>query len=129
VIADLDRFKQLNDRYGHPAGDEALVAFSNVLVESLRQPDDAFRIGGDEFAVLVSEATEADTRQVVARVEALLEKLAVGGESWAPDLSASFGCAACPADANDAQALFRLADGALYDAKRNGCVLSFVARA
>ncbi|HZT95113.1 MAG TPA: sensor domain-containing diguanylate cyclase [Gaiellaceae bacterium] len=129
VIADLDRFKQLNDRYGHPAGDEALVAFSNVLVESLRKPDDAFRIGGDEFAVLVSEATEADTRQVVARVETLLERLVAGGELWASDLSASFGCAGCPEDANDAQALFRLADGALYDAKRNGCVLSFVARA
>ena len=129
VIADLDDFKQLNDRYGHPAGDEALVAFGNVLVESLRMPDDAFRIGGDEFAVLVSEATEEDTRRVVARVESLLEKLAAGGAPWAAELSASFGCAACPEDATDAQTLFRLADEALYDAKRNGTVLRFVARA
>jgi GGDEF domain-containing protein len=56
VITDLDGFKQLNDRHGHAAGDEALVAFANVLVESLRKPDDAFRIGGDEFAVLLAEA-------------------------------------------------------------------------
>jgi diguanylate cyclase (GGDEF)-like protein len=129
VIADLDDFKQLNDRFGHAAGDEALVAFANVLVESLRQPDDAFRIGGDEFAVLVSEASEEDTRQVVGRVEALLEELARGGAPWAADLSASFGCAACPEDAKDAQTLFRLADEAQYDAKRNGTVLRFVARA
>jgi diguanylate cyclase (GGDEF)-like protein len=129
VIADLDDFKQLNDRYGHAAGDEALVAFANVLTESLRQPDDAFRIGGDEFAVLVSEASEEDTRQVVARVEELLQKLAAGGEPWTADLSASFGCAACPEDATDPQTLFRLADEALYDAKRNGSVLRFVARA
>jgi diguanylate cyclase (GGDEF)-like protein len=129
VIADLDHFKQLNDRYGHAAGDEALGAFANVLVESLRKPDDAFRIGGDEFAVLVSEATEEDTRQVVGRVEALLERLAVGGEPWAADLRASFGCAACPEDAKDAKTLFRLADEALYGAKRNGSVLRFVARA
>jgi len=128
VIADLDRFKELNDRYGHPAGDEALVAFANVLVESLRKPDDAFRIGGDEFAVLVSEATEEDARQVVARVETLLGKLTAAGEPWAADLGASFGCATCPGDANDAKTLFRLADEALYDAKRNGSVLSFVAR-
>jgi diguanylate cyclase (GGDEF)-like protein len=129
VIADLDHFKQLNDRFGHAAGDEALVAFANVLLESLRKPDDAFRIGGDEFAVLVSEATEEDTRQVVARVEALLAKLATGGQPWARELRASFGCAACPGDAPDAQTLFRLADEAQYDAKRNGTVLRFVARA
>jgi diguanylate cyclase (GGDEF)-like protein len=129
VIADLDDFKQLNDRFGHPAGDEALVAFANALGESLRKPDDAFRIGGDEFALLISEATEEDTRQVVARVEALLEGLAAGGQPWAADLSASFGSAACPEVADDAQTLFRLADEALYDAKRSGTVLRFVARA
>jgi len=128
VIADLDDFKRLNDHYGHAAGDEALVAFANVLAESLRKPDDAFRIGGDEFAVLLAEASEEDARQVVERVEALLEKLARGGAPWAADLSASFGCAACPEDAGDAQTLFRLADEALYDAKRNGTVLRFVAR-
>jgi len=129
VVTDLDAFKQLNDRFGHASGDEALVAFANVLAESLRKPDDAFRIGGDEFAVLVAEATEEDARQVVARVETLLENLSATGEPWAAKLSASFGCAAFPEDASDAQTLFRLADEALYDAKRNGTVLRFVARA
>jgi diguanylate cyclase (GGDEF)-like protein len=129
VIADLDDFKQLNDRYGHPVGDEALVAFAEVVVESLRKPDDAFRIGGDEFAVILAEATEDDTRQVVARIEAHLERLAAGGAPWVSDLSASFGCASCPEDATDTQTLFRLADEAQYDAKRNGTVLRFVARA
>ena len=129
VVTDLDGFKQLNDRFGHASGDEALVAFANVLAESLRKPDDAFRIGGDEFAVLVAEATEDDARQVVARVETLLENLSATGEPWAAKLNASFGCAACPEDAGDPQTLFRLADEALYDAKRNGTVLRFVARA
>ncbi len=129
VIADLDDFKQLNDRFGHAAGDEALVAFAQVLRESLRTPDDAFRIGGDEFALLLSEATDEDARFVVARVNALLEQLAGGGEPWASDLGASFGCASCPEDAADAQTLFRLADEAQYDAKRNGTILRFVARA
>jgi diguanylate cyclase (GGDEF)-like protein len=129
VVADLDDFKQLNDRFGHACGDDALVAFANVLGESLRKPDDAFRIGGDEFAVLLAEATEEDTRQVVARVEAFLEQLDAGGEPWAADLSATFGSAACPEDANDPQTLFRLADEALYEAKRSGTVLRFVARA
>ncbi len=129
VVTDLDGFKQLNDRFGHACGDDALVAFANVLVESLRKPDDAFRIGGDEFAVLLAEATEEDAQQVATRVETFLAELAVDGEPWAANLSASFGCAACPEVATDAQTLFRLADEALYDAKRNGTVLRFVARA
>jgi diguanylate cyclase (GGDEF)-like protein len=126
VIADLDDFKQLNDRYGHAVGDEALVAFANVLSESLRKPDDPFRIGGDEFAILLSEATENDARFVVARVKALLDQLSAGGPPWLSDLTASFGCAACPEDAADAQTLFRLADEAQYEAKRGGSGLRFV---
>jgi diguanylate cyclase (GGDEF)-like protein len=129
VFADLDDFKQLNDRYGHSTGDEALVAFAGVLREALRKPDDAFRIGGDEFALLLAEASDDDARQVVTRVEALLKQMATGGEPWLAELSASFGCAACPEDADDPQTLFRLADEAQYDAKRNGTVLRFVARA
>jgi diguanylate cyclase (GGDEF)-like protein len=129
VIADLDNFKQLNDRYGHPVGDEALAAFANVLTESLRRPDDAFRIGGDEFAILLAEATEDDARFVVSRVQALLELISAGGEPWLHSLRASFGCASCPENAADAQTLFRLADEALYAAKRAGTGLEFVARA
>jgi diguanylate cyclase (GGDEF)-like protein len=129
VFADLDDFKRLNDRYGHATGDEALVAFASVLAESLRKPDDAFRTGGDEFAVILAEATDDDARQVVARVRTVLDRLAGAGEPWLADLSASFGCASCPEDADDPQTLFRLADEAQYDAKRNGTVLRFVARA
>ncbi len=129
VVCDLDAFKQLNDRFGHTAGDEALAAFARVLCESLRRPDDAFRIGGDEFALVLAEATEQDARRVVARVQALLERAAAGGEPWLAALSATFGCAACPGDACEPQLLFRLADEALYDAKRAGDDLRFVAQA
>jgi diguanylate cyclase (GGDEF)-like protein len=126
VLADLDAFKQLNDHYGHAAGDEALSAFAGVLTESLRKPDDAFRIGGDEFAMLLTEATDDEARFVVARINELLTHLSVGRERWLADLSSSFGFASCPDDADDAQALFRLADEALYTAKRSGAGLHFV---
>jgi diguanylate cyclase (GGDEF)-like protein len=129
VLADLDAFKQLNDRYGHATGDEALAAFAGVLTECLRQPDDAFRIGGDEFAMILAEATHDDARFVVSRINSLLEHLSAGREGWLTGLSSSFGFASCPADASDAQTLFSLADEALYDAKRNGSGLRFVARA
>jgi diguanylate cyclase (GGDEF)-like protein len=129
VITDLDGFKQLNDRHGHAAGDEALIAFANVLAESLRKPDDAFRIGGDEFAVLLAEATEHDARFVVGRIKASLDQQSAGGARWFRDLSASFGYAACPENATDSKTLFRLADEAQYEAKRSGSGLGFVARA
>jgi diguanylate cyclase (GGDEF)-like protein len=129
VVTDLNGFKQLNDRHGHAAGDEALVAFANVLAESLRKPDDAFRIGGDEFAVLLSEATEHDARFVVERVKTLIDERSAGGARWLSDVSASFGYAVCPENATDSKTLFRLADEAQYEAKRSGAGLGFVARA
>jgi diguanylate cyclase (GGDEF)-like protein len=115
ALCDLDGFKELNDRHGHPAGDEALQQFARRLQRAMRKGDEAFRIGGDEFALVLAEATEHDAREVVDRINGEL-----GG------LRASFGVASCPEHARDPQALFRLADEALYEAKRNGSGLVFV---
>jgi diguanylate cyclase (GGDEF)-like protein len=116
IVCDLDDFKELNDRLGHAAGDEALQAFARTLHSALRRGDEAFRIGGDEFALLLAEANDDEARQVVQRVAEQL----VG-------VRASFGVASCPDHARDTQTLFRLADMALYEAKRNGTGLQFVA--
>lgn len=116
VICDLDGFKVLNDQFGHPAGDEALQVFARILQAALRKGDEAFRIGGDEFALVLAEAGEAEAREVIKRIA---DDVAGPG--------ASFGIASCPEHARDAQVLFRLADEALYEAKRNGSGLQFVA--
>jgi diguanylate cyclase (GGDEF)-like protein len=116
VICDLDGFKLLNDHFGHPAGDEALQVFARILQAAVRKGDDAFRIGGDEFALVLAEAGEAEAREVIKRI---------AGDVAGP--RASFGIASCPQHARDAQALFRLADKALYEAKRTGSGLEFVA--
>jgi diguanylate cyclase (GGDEF)-like protein len=116
VVCDLDDFKELNDRLGHPAGDEALQVFARTLQSALRRGDEAFRIGGDEFALLLAEASDDDAREVVERITSQLV-----------DFRASFGVASCPDHARDTQTLFRLADVALYEAKRNGTGLQFVA--
>jgi diguanylate cyclase (GGDEF)-like protein len=116
IVCDLDDFKELNDRLGHAAGDEALQVFARTLHSALRRGDEAFRIGGDEFALLLAEASDDDAREVVQRVNDQL----VG-------MRASFGVASCPDHARDTQTLFRLADMALYEAKRNGTGLQFVA--
>ena len=124
VLSDLDGFKELNDRYGHSAGDEALQIFGSILDGSLRRPDQAFRIGGDEFALLLAEASEAGrARRRRPRDGAARRERGSADRG----LRASYGVASCPADAPDAQTLFRLADEALYLAKRNGSGLHFVA--
>jgi len=115
VLCDLDGFKELNDRHGHLAGDEALQRFAQTLEAALRRGDEVFRIGGDEFALLLAEATDEDARGVVSRINDEVD-----------GLRASFGVASCPEHARDAQTLFRLADEALYEAKRNGSGLQFV---
>jgi len=116
VVCDLDGFKVLNDHFGHAAGDEALQVFARILQAAVRKGDDAFRIGGDEFALVLAEAGETEAREVIKRI--------------ADDVAgprASFGIASCPQNARDAQSLFRLADEALYEAKRTGSGLEFVA--
>jgi len=115
VVCDLDGFKELNDRLGHPAGDDALQIFARALHNALRRGDEAFRIGGDEFALLLAEATDEDALEVVGRVMA------------ASDIRASFGVASCPDHGRESQTLFRLADTALYEAKRNGSGVRFAA--
>ncbi|HEX3055432.1 MAG TPA: diguanylate cyclase [Gaiellaceae bacterium] len=116
VVCDLDGFKGVNDRLGHTGGDEALQVFARTIEKALRKGDNAFRIGGDEFALILAEATESAARGVIDRVRNQMS-----------GMRASFGVASCPGDANDAQALFRLADEALYEAKRSGTGLQFVA--
>jgi diguanylate cyclase (GGDEF)-like protein len=116
VVCDLDGFKGVNDRLGHTGGDEALQVFARTIEKALRKGDNAFRIGGDEFALILAEATEGAARGVIDRVRNQMS-----------GMRASFGVASCPGDANDAQALFRLADEALYQAKRSGTGLQFVA--
>jgi diguanylate cyclase (GGDEF)-like protein len=120
VLADLDDFKQINDRYGHQAGDEVLRRFSDVLRDNVRDFDLPVRYGGEEFAVLLPETGLDGAEQLARRLQVALLALRlpeIGGDR--PPVTASFGVAAFPA-ARSAEELLSAADGALYRAKAAG---------
>jgi diguanylate cyclase (GGDEF)-like protein len=120
IFADLDRFKQLNDTLGHPAGDAALIHFARILREQVRGADVASRIGGEEFAIWLPGATLDLGKRIAERIRIKLGTTAWEwqGRHW--PLSASFGVAACPETNADLENLPAQADAALYVAKRSG---------
>lgn len=116
IVIDLDGFKGVNDTYGHETGDQVLAAFAAMLRAEQRAGDFSARSGGEEFVVLLPE-TDADGAATAAeKLRLATRRLNVGGVS----LSASFGVAAFPEHGLDAAKLLRLADRALYAAKRGG---------
>ena len=124
MLCDLDGFKQLNDQHGHEAGDAALALFGSLLDGAIRRSDLAFRIGGDEFALLLPETNEANVRSVVERISSGFHG---SEEAFLKGLRASFGVAVFPRDGDDPEAIFRAADLAMYSAKRCGEQLHFAA--
>ena len=120
VLADIDDFKNINDRWGHPTGDDVLKAFAQCLRASVREIDLAGRWGGEEFVLLLPGTDLEGGRMLAERVRLALEEQRVA----APDgseiaVTASFGVASFP-QAPGQDELVAAADAALYDAKRRG---------
>ena len=116
VFLDLDNFKDVNDGHGHAAGDRVLAQLAMLLVELVRGGDDAFRVGGDEFALLLRGAGELEAREVVARIVGAVE---ANFDPLVRTLSASFGIAPS-AGGREPEELLQIADEAMYEAKRSG---------
>jgi diguanylate cyclase (GGDEF)-like protein len=120
ILADLDDFKQVNDRYGHQAGDEVLRRFAAVLRETVRDVDLPARYGGEEFAVLLPQTDLAGAERLAERLrQSVAERPMTNRPGALVAVTASFGVAAFPEAATPA-ALFAAADEALYRAKAAG---------
>ena len=120
VLADLDRFKQVNDQYGHAAGDEVLKEFAAALRETLRESDTAGRWGGEEFAFVLSGTDIDGALHLAERARvALAERVVTLPDGGELTVTASFGVASFPTWRTP-EDLLAAADTALYEAKREG---------
>jgi len=121
VVIDLDGFKQVNDTHGHAAGDDLLATVAAAFVRALRRPDRAFRIGGDEFAILMPHTDASSAAIPINRI--LVAALEQAQASASPRFSFTAGISDFPGLAHDREALYRQADAALYWGKRHGRTL------
>jgi diguanylate cyclase (GGDEF)-like protein len=120
IYADLDRFKSLNDKLGHPAGDAALIHFARIIREQVRNGDMGARIGGEEFAIWLPAARLEVGFRIAERIRIKLDTTQWDWRGRAWPLSASFGVAACPETSREIGDLLPQADAALYVAKNSG---------
>lgn len=121
IMLDVDKFKEINDKYGHTVGDKVLKTVAQILESSFRSTDYAARIGGDEFAVVISKCDDDSqkTKQVIsAKMETLFKKLEEKSQSEIPATTLSCGIAISKSGWNES--LIEKADAALYEIKRGG---------
>lgn len=127
LVADIDRFKAFNDRYGHRTGDEVLRAVAGAIQRAIRKGDSAYRLGGEEFVVLAPETTREGALLIAERVRASVASTQVSPPPDVPaggrllSVTVSVGLATAPDPSlSNGQALLEAADRALYDAKAAG---------
>src|SRR4029077_19745786 len=116
VIVDLHRFKEVNDKYGHPKGDDVLRAAASTLKKALRTSDSAFRIGGDEFALLLPQTDAEQALELSRRVETVFTEM-LQPLQLNVSVSMDHGVATFPQDGEQADQLIRVADERLYRLK------------
>jgi diguanylate cyclase (GGDEF)-like protein len=117
LMMDLDRFKAYNDRHGHPAGDALLHRIATAIYGAARSEDRVYRYGGDEFALILPQASPAEGVRVAQRVRRAVAKLTAADPS---PVTITVGVAGLPGDATDRAKLIAAADSSLYYGKRTG---------
>jgi diguanylate cyclase (GGDEF)-like protein len=120
AIIDIDHFKQVNDTYGHLAGDQVLGALGALVRENCRAEDVPCRYGGEEFIVILLETALPNAHARAERWRAMFEQLHTRWDHHAIHTTISIGLAISPAHADNAQQLIARADQALYRAKQAG---------
>lgn len=119
IVFDIDKFKAINDRFGHHTGDQVIILAAQAAVATLRKHDKVFRIGGEEFVCLLPGTSLRDAHHVAERIRTVFQKIAVTVDGQPIGATISLGVAASGGDVAPEQ-LFIAADAALYEAKNSG---------
>lgn len=120
VVLDVDKFKQINDTYGHDSGDELLVEVAHRLVKAVRESDTVARMGGDEFMMVLPDiGSQDDAESLCKKIHAAFSEPVRLGDKSLP-VTSSFGLSISPRDGTDHETLIKRADVAMYEAKRAG---------
>jgi two-component system cell cycle response regulator len=120
VLFDIDHFKRINDTHGHLAGDDVLRRVSTLLRTKVRTNDIIARVGGEEFAVLLPEAGRIGAVALAEKLRRMIEAEHIEHKGAVIPVTVSLGVAEFDAALESAEALFKLADDKLYEAKRSG---------
>jgi len=120
LMLDIDNFKNINDTYGHPSGDKAIIFFADIISKFTRSNDILGRYGGDEFCLILRKCSLKGAKITAARILKALKKIKLKLEKDELNISASIGIAMYDKHGNDRKILMKSADIALYSAKRKG---------
>lgn len=121
LMFDLDKFKNVNDTYGHPVGDEVLKAFARMCQENLRPMDLFARLGGEEFVAMLPETSSSSAKEAAERLRSKAEKLTIPVQGGEVRFTVSIGIASYdPSTSENLAAVMKRADAALYQAKEEG---------
>jgi len=121
MMLDVDHFKNINDTYGHHVGDEVLQKLGEVCLRAMREIDVVGRLGGEEFAILLPEATAAQAQDAAERLRAAVAAMVMPLKQGSTlSFTVSIGVAELAAYNNDVAAMLKRADEAMYAAKRSG---------
>jgi diguanylate cyclase (GGDEF)-like protein/PAS domain S-box-containing protein len=118
LYLDLDRFKEVNDHFGHDVGDALLLSIAERMRGTMRQPDRVYRLGGDEFTLLMPGGTIEAAYKLAGRILDVLQSPACVGGQNIDFVTPSIGIAFYPDHAGDPEGLVKAADSAMYEAKR-----------
>lgn len=121
LIIDLDNFKRINDNFGHDIGDLVIIECANLIKTELRETDIAARLGGEEFIVLLANTNLKKAEVFANRIKAIIESLTIDSNHSSPiKVTASIGITCASEHNSSFQNLYKAADEALYQAKKNG---------
>ena len=120
LFFDLDKFKRINDTYGHQFGDVVIKSTCEIISDNVRNIDIVSRYGGEEFCVLLINAKKVDCLATAERIRSEIENHTYIDGKIKEKMTISIGMAECPVDAEDLEGFIKFADDKMYEAKKSG---------